>query len=103
MKYLFIYLLFSFLATAQIDRVEPPFWWQGMKNNKLKVLLYGKDVSKYDVKVQGMNLVSIEEVENKNYLFLNFDLTNQKAGNFKISLIEGKKICLLYTSPSPRD
>ena len=38
-----------------------------------------------------MNLVSIEEVENKNYLFLNFDLTNQEAGNFKINLIEGKK------------
>ena len=34
-----------------------------------------------------MYLVSIEEVKNKNYLFLNFDLTNQKAGNFKISLI----------------
>ena len=92
MKYLFIYLLFPLLATAQIFRVEPPFWWQGMKNNKLKVLLYGKDLSKCDVKAQGMNLVSIEEVENKNYLFLNFDLTNQKAGNFKINLIEGKKI-----------
>ena len=49
-------------------------------------------ISKYDVKAQGMYLVSIEEVKNKNYLFLNFDLTNQKAGNFKISLIEGKKI-----------
>ena len=62
-----------------------------MKNKKLKVLLYGDDLSKYDVKAQGMNLVSIEEVENKNYLFLNFDLTNQEAGNFKINLIEGKK------------
>ena len=91
MKYLFIYLLFPLFATAQIDRVEPPFWWQGMKNKKLKVLLYGDDLSKYDVKAQGMNLVSIEEVENKNYLFLNFDLTNQEAGNFKINLIEGKK------------
>ena len=91
MKYLFICLLFHLFASAQIDRVEPPFWWQGMKNKKLKVLLYGKDLSKYDVKAQGMNLVSIEEVENKNYLFLNFDLTNQEAGNFKINLIEGKK------------
>jgi len=91
MKYLFIYFLFPFFAIAQIDRVEPPFWWHGMKNKKLKVLLYGKDISKYDVKAQGMNLASIEEVENKNYLFLNFDLTNQKTGNFKINLIEGKK------------
>ena len=48
MKYLFIFLLFPLFATAQIDRVEPPFWWQGMKNKKLKVLLYGDDLSKYD-------------------------------------------------------
>ena len=91
MKHLFICFLLSISAAAQIDRVEPPFWWHGMKNKKLKVLLYGKDISKYDVKAQGMHLVSIEEVENKNYLFLNFDLINQKAGNFKINLIEEKK------------
>ena len=35
MKYLFICLLFHSFASAQIDRIEPPFWWQGMKNKKL--------------------------------------------------------------------
>jgi hypothetical protein len=32
----------SLTTTAQIDRVEPPFWYAGMHNPELEILFYGK-------------------------------------------------------------
>ena len=44
-----ITLLFLFLislnANAQIQRVEPPFWYAGMKNPELQILFYGKNIA----------------------------------------------------------
>ena len=33
------------LPTQAIDitRVEPAFWWIGMKNTELQIMIYGKD------------------------------------------------------------
>jgi hypothetical protein len=32
----------SLTINAQIDRVEPPFWYAGMHNPELEILFYGK-------------------------------------------------------------
>ena len=42
MKYIVILMgLFSFFNTqAQIERVEPPFWWEGMQYAEVQILLY---------------------------------------------------------------
>ena len=36
---------FSSKSYAVIKKVAPTFWWAGMKNPELQVLLYGDDIS----------------------------------------------------------
>ncbi len=39
-------LCFSGKALSQnIDRIEPPFWWTGMANPSLQLLVYGENIA----------------------------------------------------------
>ena len=33
------------LGAAEVQRVEPPFWYAGMKNHELQIMLYGEDIA----------------------------------------------------------
>ena len=88
MRYLSILFFVSLITNAQIKRIEPPFWWEGMNDNKLQVLLYGNNIARYTVKSKGMDLLNVERVENENYLFLNFNLSFQKKGFYDIDLYD---------------
>ena len=73
--YLFItiVLLFTFSQSAQaavIHKVAPSFWWAGMKNPELQILLYGDNISTSDVYISSKDIVLKEVVkqENPNYL-----------------------------------
>lgn len=83
-------VLVSMMASGQIQRVEPPFWWSGMKTSKIQVLLYGKNIAQYDVK-SDLPVVDITKTENPNYLFVTLDTENQSAKTYSISLWKGKK------------
>ncbi len=68
---LFLVLL-SLIAVGQpikLDRVEPPFWWTGFKNQNLQLLVYGKDISKTTVELVSEmkykpEIVAVHKVEN---------------------------------------
>jgi glycosidase len=74
---------------SPIDRVEPPFWWQGFEHKELQVMIHGHDTARFDVSVAypGITVARVERVESENYLFvyLNID-TNAKPGEFDIVL-----------------
>jgi len=91
-KLLIILLLVSFISQAQIKRVEPPFWWVGMKNTNLELVIYGKNINTYKVKAKGNNVVlnKIIKTENPNYLFLDLDLSKAKTGTFKLLFLNPK-------------
>jgi len=82
-------------AQAKFDHVEPMFWWVGMKNPKLQLLVHGKNISGYTVKIDypGVKLVELHKVENPNYLFIDLEIAaDAKAGKFPISFVAaGKK------------
>ena len=82
-------------AQAKFDHFEPMFWWVGMKNPKLQLLVHGKDISGYTVKIDypGVKLVELHKVENPNYLFIDLEIAaDAKAGKFPISFVAaGKK------------
>ena len=91
-------LLFSVTVVAQLpklERIEPAFWWAGMQNPKLQLLVHGKDIGKNSVtiKYDGVTLTKVHQVENPNYLFLDLELANNvKAGKFPIIFsLNGKK------------
>ena len=80
-------------------RVEPPFWWAGMKYDKLQLLVHGKDISGLKVMINypGITIQDQVSVENPNYLFLNLLLDqNLKPGAFEILLTAKGKIVKSY-------
>jgi glycosidase len=60
-----------------------------MKNPKLQLLVYGKNISDCEVKINyaGVNLEKINKVENPNYLFLDLNIAPEtQAGQMNIEL-----------------
>ena len=54
MKYinLLFFLFFSVCSFSQIQRVDPPNWWVGFKNNELQLMIKGEGISKYKPSVE---------------------------------------------------
>src|SRR5689334_19289735 len=92
-------LLISTAALCQkqpldIQRVEPPFWWVGMKNHELQVLVYGKNIAAAQPTLQyeGVELLRSEKTENPNYQFLFLNVNpSAKAGTIPITFQQGKQ------------
>ena len=84
------------LVKIDKQRINPPFWWKGMKNNKLQILLYDLKINDFTVsleKATGINLLSVIKVPNPNYIFINIEITDStKTGYFDIVLTKGKEI-----------
>jgi 1,4-alpha-glucan branching enzyme len=102
--FVFIALLtynFSFAQDKKIfDRVEPPFWWTGMKNNQLQILFYNskEDLSAYDVSIQhpGIALKEKVNVENHHYAFLIMEVSNQMKPDLVSIQFKSKKKNFTY-------
>ncbi|MCU0446976.1 MAG: glycoside hydrolase family 13 protein [Microscillaceae bacterium] len=89
---LFINPLFA--QKIELSRVEPAFWWVGMKNPELQLLVYGKDISyaKVSLNYPGVALKEVVSVENPNYLFVYLNiLPTAQAGTFPIQFQWGKQ------------
>lgn len=85
---LIILLFLSINLQAQkIERIEPPFWWTEMNHNQLELMIYGKNISQYkpSVDTNKVTLTGVKRTENKNYLFLNLDLSKAVSGKFEIN------------------
>ena len=75
-------------ATAeQVTRVEPLSWWTGMKT-PLQILVQGKNISEYNVAIEGGSGVSVAKVnkaDNPNFLFVDVKVAaNAQPGTYYI-------------------
>ena len=87
-KIVFLVLfLVSLSFQAQIEKVEPPYWWVDMNHDQLELLIYGKDIAQFTASVDNKNIqiTEVKKTENSNYLFLNLDLSNATSGKFNIN------------------
>jgi glycosidase len=99
LRSLFVLLLIASTAHAQkqqidIQRVEPAFWWAGMKNPELQLLIYGKDISTATASLAyaGVEITRTEKPENTNYQFLYLTIQpSAKPGIIPITFTAGKK------------
>lgn len=66
----------SIFGQEKINRVEPPFWWAGMKNTKLQLLVHGDNIAQLTPKIQykGLSLERVIKVKSPNYLFLDLKM-----------------------------
>ena len=88
-----------FAQQINLDRVDPPFWWTGMKNHNLQLMVYGDNISETRpvINYEGVNLKTVIHVESPNYLFLNIVIDeNTIAGTFNIEFKKGSKTKATY-------
>ncbi|HEX6914964.1 MAG TPA: glycoside hydrolase family 13 protein [Chitinophagaceae bacterium] len=71
------------------QEVYPANWWVGMKMNRIQLMVYGTDIGSstaVSVSYPGLQLVKVNRVENRNYLFLDLSiLPTAKPGKTKLS------------------
>ena len=98
-KHLLFILIFSLTQlNSQIQKVEPAFWWHGMKNPELQILVYGKDVAKHEVELSDhIKIKNLTKTENPNYVFITINTSEVKKSSFKINFRNGKKTVDSYT------
>ena len=90
MKYSLFLLVFYLgfqLQAQKIDRIEPPYWWTEMSHNQLELMIYGENISEFIPTIANdkVKLMGVKRTKNKNYLFLNVDLSKAIAGQFEIN------------------
>lgn len=89
-----LFTLYGIPAKAtDIRKIEPAYWWAGMKNPELQILLYGDDISSAEVSLSCTDVLLKEVVkqENPDYLLLYVDLSDAVPQTFDIRLRQGKK------------
>jgi glycosidase len=96
----FLFLTGTVLAQIPaLERVEPAFWWVGMKNPKLQLIVHGDKIASRTVKLAypGVKLMQVHLVENPNYLFLDLEISaTAKAGAFNIAFTKAGEKSLNY-------
>lgn len=97
-----IYTVFAIsiasVAFSQIQKVEPAFWWKGMKNPELQILVYGKDIAKSEIELSdGIQIKNIQKVENPNYVFLTVNTNEINVPKFTITSKKDTKNKSTYT------
>jgi len=95
-----IILLFIFTTTsmfAQIERIEPPFWYAGMHNPELQIMFYGKNIAQYQISVSNsIKITDIKKTENPNYLFVTINTKNVPATNCVFTFKNNNKVSFTH-------
>ena len=96
-----LFILFTTLTFAQtIEKVEPPFWWAGMNNTALQLLVYGENIAATDVSLSeysAVKIIKVNKVKNPNYLFIDLEIgAKAKAGTFTFNFKKENEIVLKH-------
>ncbi|MCW3808047.1 alpha-amylase family glycosyl hydrolase [Plebeiibacterium marinum] len=88
-------LVLGMLAQAQaVKRMEPAFWWVGMQNRNLQILLYDNAIANATITIDNpkIQVKSYERTANPNYVFINVEIASDATpGTFPIQITRGKK------------
>lgn len=87
-----LFLLITTFTFAQIDKMEPPFWYEGMNKSEIQVLFYGKNIAENTVSISNnVVITNVTKTENPNYVFVTIDTKNIAAQTLKFTFKNGKK------------
>lgn len=72
--------------TFRINKIEPPNWWSGMKNNELQLMVYGENMNGVEVSSSDkrFKVTNVNLSPNSSYLFVDVNLKNLPAGNYEL-------------------
>jgi len=89
-------------AGYQLKHLEPAFWWAGMKNQQLQLLVHGERIAELEPSIDyaGVSIEKITRVDNPNYLFIDLELGERvKPGEFTLQFQKAGKTRLSYPYP----
>ncbi|MBF02375.1 MAG: alpha-amlyase [Flavobacterium sp.] len=85
-------IFFTTLSMAQITKMEPPFWYEGMNKSEIQILFYGKNIADNSVSItKPVVITNLTKTENPNYLFVTIDTKNITAQTLEFTFKKGKK------------
>jgi len=92
-------VLSGFAQKINLERVEPPFWWSGMQENTVQLLVYGENISLTNVEINSdkVKLLKINKAESPNYLFLDLQINSNDKFSFNIIFEKKNKKIAVYT------
>jgi glycosidase len=96
----------SLTINAQIDKIEPPFWFAGMHNPEVQIMFYGKDIAQYQVATaNSVAITNVKRTENPNYLFVTINTKNTSATTIDILFKKNDKVAFTqkYTLKQRRE
>ncbi len=89
---LLLFLLCVGPIMAQVQKLEPPYWWSGMKDSELQLLVYGNAINELQPEFpENIIVKKVEQVSNPNYLFITIDTKNVEPGPITFKFKKGKK------------
>lgn len=99
LTFLLICSLSAFSVNYKINRLEPSFWWVGMKNPEVQLLVYGPAISETrpQVNYPGVEVSNVQLTSNPNYLFVTLRIAEvTKPGKFNILFNKDKKTVVTH-------
>ena len=59
----------SVAYAAEIEHLEPAFWWAGMKEPKLQLMVHARNIQQATVELNypGVKVLAVQKVQNPNY------------------------------------
>jgi len=93
-SFLISFLILGYMTASATDitHMEPQFWWTGMKNKELQILVHGANISgsKVSIDYPGVHVKEIASVESPNYLFIYLEITaSARPGTMNIEFTDG--------------
>ena len=87
-----LFLLAVTLLNAQQVNVEPAFWWSGMEEPELQLMISGNGIASYKATVMAKDVYLKEAVtlESPNYQILYLDISESAPQKFDIVFTDGK-------------
>lgn len=87
--FLSFYLVsFSFPQKFNVERIEPPNWWFGLKTDTIQILIYGKNVGNAEIypSHRGATVIDYHKTESPNYLFIDLVVDNSINENLNFEI-----------------
>jgi glycosidase len=85
------FILLTLPLFAQIQRVEPPFWWTDMNRSQIEIMFYHPNISGFEVKTSNGLPFQLKKTENPNYLFITVETKSLKSQTFDFVFTKGKE------------
>ncbi|MGZ5201165.1 MAG: glycoside hydrolase family 13 protein [Telluria sp.] len=76
-----------------IDHLEPPFWWAGMHDQHLQLMVHGERIAELEphLAYPGVRVAVVTRVANRNYLFIDLVVGDDaRPGSFDIDFAGGR-------------